>query len=134
MEDPLTQFWVKTEQVEGEDRALLARMIIPFASGIPDTGEIRFKAKADTLTARHKIIVFLLSRLALSTIPETTFSALATPKEIENGLHLPGGTVRPTLAKLLDDHIAVKKGDAYMIPSANLNRAHNDLKSVVQEE
>jgi hypothetical protein len=132
--DPLEQIFVKTEQVEGEQRKILASLIFPFASVNPDTGEVHFKATADDLNAKQKILIFLLSRLALSTRPQTAFSAAASPKEIEKATGLPGGTVRPKLILLVNERIASKNGEGYLVPSANLFRAQKELASALNSE
>jgi hypothetical protein len=80
--DPLDEVFIKPEIVEGEQRELLAQLIFPYASINPDTGEVHLKEPADDLTAKQRILVYLLCRLALSTRPNTSFAATASPKEI----------------------------------------------------
>jgi hypothetical protein len=121
--DPLDQIYVKTEQVEGEQRALLAKLIFPYASVNPDTGDVHFKTTADELNAKQKILLYLLCRLALSTRPGTTFGAEVSPKEVERATMLPGGTVRPYLSDLVKSRAVVKSGEAYSVPAALLPRA-----------
>jgi hypothetical protein len=135
-DDPLDQIFVKPEQVEGENRALLAKMIFPFAGVSAETGEVHFKATADDLNSKQKIIVYLLCRLALSTRPDTVFAVFAaavSPKEVERGTDLPGGTVRPKLSQLVDERIVVKSGDGYTIPSSSLKRAYKELEAAIPE-
>jgi hypothetical protein len=131
--DPLDQIFVKTEQVEGEQRALLAKMIFPFASIDPDSGEIYFKTTADDLNAKQKVLVYLLCRLALSTRPKATLSATVSPKEVELATNLPGGTVRPKLTQLVNERIARKNGDGYFLPPVNLNSAYKELQSAIEQ-
>jgi len=123
MQDPLDQLFVKTEQVEGEQRAILAQLILPYASINADTGDVHFKATFDDLSTKQKILLYLLCRLALSTRPNTTFTVAVSPIEVEKATMLPGGTVRPKLTELVKDRIIVKSGDGYSVPAVNLQRA-----------
>jgi hypothetical protein len=121
--DPLSQIFVRTEQVVGEQRALLAQLILPFAGVNPETGDVYFKSTEDLLNAKQKILVYLLCRLALVSQPETSFSKYVSPKEIELATHLPGGTVRPNLSHLVsDDKVVIKSGDGYLVPASYLNQ------------
>lgn len=132
-EDPLDQIFVKTEQIIGEQRALLAGLILPYASINPDTGDVHLKATADDLNAKQKILVYLLCRLALSTRPDTTFSPIVSPIEITKATMLPGGTVRPNLTELVKMKVVVKSGEGYVVPAAQLHRATNVLPSTNNE-
>ena len=123
VEDPLDQLFVKAEQVEGEQRAILAQLILPYASMNADTGDVHVKATFDDLSTKQKLALYLLCRLALSTRPTTTFTIAASPIEIEKATMLPGGTVRPKLSELVKDRIVIKSGDGYSIPAVNLQRA-----------
>ncbi len=122
--DPLEQIYVRTEQVEGEERAILAELILPFAGVNPETGDVYFKSIADELlNAKQKILVYLLCRLALASKPDTSFSKYVSPKEIEVAIRLPGGTVRPKLSQLVsEDKVVVKSGEGYVVPASYLNQ------------
>lgn len=122
-QDPLDQLFVKTEQIEGEQRAILAQLILPYASINADTGDVHFKTTFDDLSTKQKILLYLLCRLALSTRPNTTFTVAVSPIEIEKATMLPGGTVRPKLTELVKNRIIVKSGDGYSVPAVNLQRA-----------
>lgn len=123
-DDPLEQIYVRTEQVKGEQRALLAQLILPFAGVNPETGEVYFKGTAEELlNAKQKILVYLLCRLALASKEETSFPKYVSPKEIEIATHLPGGTVRPNLSQLVSaDKVVVKSGEGYLVPPSFLNQ------------
>lgn len=132
-DDPLDQLFVRPEQVEGEQRATLYKLIFPFAVINPVNGEVHFKATADDLNAKQKVLIYLLCRLVLSTRPNTTFSAAVSPKEVEKATNFPGGTVRPKLSQLVEEHIAVKSGDGYLVPASNLHRAKKELEPTLPE-
>lgn len=121
--DPLDQIFVKPEQVAGEQRNLLAKLILPYASINADTGDVHFKSTFDDLSAKQKLLLYLLCRLALSTRPNTTITVAVSPMEIEKITMLPGGTVCPKLTELVKERIVVKSGEGYSVPAANLQRA-----------
>jgi hypothetical protein len=126
-QDPLERLYVRPEQVEGEQRELLANLIFPYAGINPESGEVHFKPTSDDLIAKQKILVFLLCRLALSTRPNTTFTAAVSPIEIEKATMLPGGTLRPKLMELVKSRVVVKSGDGYYIHPSSLYRAKEIL-------
>jgi hypothetical protein len=125
--DPLEQLFIRTEQVEQEQRILLAKLILPYAGINPDTGEVYFKPIIDELNAKQKILIYMLCRLALSALPNTAFSNIITPKEIERETSLPGGTVRPRIGQLVEEKLVIKTGDGYSIPAAFLHRIETAL-------
>lgn len=123
MSDPLEQLFIRTEQVEQEQREQLAKLIFPYAGINPETGDVYLKPTSDELNAKQKIVLYLLCRLALSALPDTTFSSIVSPKEVVRGTNLPGGTVRPKLGQLVEEKTVIKTGDGYCIPAAFLHRA-----------
>lgn len=123
MSDPLEQLFVRTEQVEQEQRQVLAKLVFPYAGINPETGDVYFKPTSDELSAKQKIVLYMLCRLALSALPNTTFSNIVSPKEVEKGINIPGGTIRPQLSRLVDEKTIIKTGEGYCIPAAFLHRA-----------
>jgi hypothetical protein len=119
--DPLDDLYIRPEQIEQEQRELLRNLIIPYA-GLTDAGAVHFQPKADDLTSKQKIMLYLLCRLALSARPDSSFSKYVSPKELEEGTGQPGGTVRPKLTQLVQEKLIAKSGDGYWIPSHYLHR------------
>jgi hypothetical protein len=134
-EDPLVAVLLKKEEVEGENRALLAKLIIPFAAVEPESGQVYFTEAGDKLITRHKILVFLLCRLALVSLkPDATIKPAVTPKDIEEATRIAGGTVRPKLKELTDEKIVFRSGEGYQVTGANLKRAHKELERVLPQD
>ena len=134
--DPLDQVFGKLEALEGENRARLAKLIVPFAMIDADSGTVGFKKEASKLTPKQKVLVFLLSRLALSA-RNPAFSAALSPKEIQDGLSdMPGGTLRPKLGDLVKDRVVQKdeKSGLYAIRPSSLGRAEALLEDVLPKE
>src|ERR1700674_4415980 len=87
-ESPLDEVFVKKVEL---DPILLKRMILPFAEIDPDSAEVVFKEAGERLTAKHKILVFILCRLAFASVhPDTTIPKTVTPKEIGQGTEVKG--------------------------------------------
>ena len=131
-EDPLDAVFDTPEELEGVNREKLANMIKPFAIIDPENGTFHAKSSWNKLTAKRKVLVFLLARLALS-IRNPEFSKIVSPKEIEEGTELPGGTVRPKLKELVTDRIAYRdSGGVYYIRSTSMSI--NNAWAVMEEE
>ncbi len=126
-EDPLEQLFIRTEQVEQEQRAELATMILPYAGFNPETGQVYFKPTFEELNAKRKIIIYLLCRLALSALPNPPVSKYAAPIEVTKETGLPGGTIRPKLIQLVDEKVVTKSGEGYSILPTHLHRAKQAL-------
>ena len=84
-DDPLEDIFVKKEEVAGENKVLLGKMIRPFANVVPENGEVIFSSDGDELIAKHKILVFLLCRLALVTRPDFGLQAHGLPQGDRGG-------------------------------------------------
>ena len=135
-QDPLDQLFVKPEEIQGELRALLAKMVAPFAAIDPENGVIHFKLAADDLNAKQKVLVYLLSRLALASRPNAVYPASVSPREVEIATGLPGGTVRPKLAQATTNISLLRVVMAIRFPqrpSSVLTKNLNQLSSLYHQ-
>jgi len=117
--DPLDAIVISSEVVEGENRKLLADLLKPYVRIDPDTGSIHFIKYPPPLSAKQHILVYLLAKLALSS-KKPEYSPAAQPKEIEEATRLPGGTVRPKLRQLLEEHVISQGEEGYYVEPVNL--------------
>ncbi len=131
--DPLDEIFKRAEEIEGTRRALLARMVVPFATVEVESGRVYFKPEADKLTTKQKILVYLLARLALSQRSGDLAVAAVLPREIQDGTSLPGGTVRPQLQKLVQEHVVQNSDGRYSVQPGALERAHKQLAMLLTE-
>src|SRR5579871_2362029 len=94
-DDPLAKLFVEKREA---DLQLLADTIHPFVRIFleGDTAEIRLTPTGNKLTAREKLLVYLLGRKAAA-LRSYVQNEAASPSEIENDTGIPGGTIRPTL-------------------------------------
>lgn len=133
--DPLDQVFGELEELEGPARAKLAKLIVPFAKVHSESGKVGFNQDALVkLTPKNKILVFLLTRLALST-RNPAHPARVSPKQIELELDMPGGTVRPKLGELVRERVVFKDEEGkYSVRPSNISRAEAILMDVLPKE
>ncbi|MBI5301112.1 MAG: hypothetical protein HY868_03170 [Chloroflexi bacterium] len=132
-DDILEQLIVKREQLERDQKTQLVKMVLPFAAIDPEKGRVHPKAPFDELNAKHKVLVYLLARLALSALPDAKTSAAVSPKEVEDETGLPGGTVRPKLTQLEKERLVIRNEGGYYVTSAILHRAFKELESYLSK-
>jgi len=132
--DPLDAVFATTEELEGEIRERLAKMIVPFVKIDPEKGVVSFNSAGQKLATKQKVLVFLLSRLALSNRnPE--FPSTSTPKQIEAETELPGGTVRPKLTELIRERIVFQDDQGrYLVRPSSIHKSWAVLESALSKE
>jgi hypothetical protein len=130
-DDPLDAIWVKTEVVEGVQRQLLAKIILPFASVDPEKGSVHFKEAAEELNTKLQVLLYLLCRLALASRPDPVYTATVLPREIEKATGLSGGTVRPKISQLQQERLIHKSGEGYFVMPENMKRIYGEFESVI---
>ena len=128
--DPLDALLTKATIVDGEHRALLAKLLTPHVRLDPDTGKIYFTQHPPKLNTKQQVLVYLLARLALAQ-KNPNYTTVATTKDVEEGTGLPGGTVRPKLSELLKERIISKTEAGYLIEVTNLLRANSLLEETL---
>lgn len=135
MSDPLDKLIQDGNEL---DRALLAEIVYPRARIYVDRGtsQIRFTVAGDSLKVKEKILIYLLARKALALKdPEGKITESASPLEIEKATGIAGGSLRPTLRKLVDERLLIQddKGRNYSIPNYALNAISRILPPDLEE-
>ncbi len=128
--DPLDQLVMKTEEVEGEYRELLAELLKPHVRIDPDTGKVFFVPYPPRLNTKQHVLIYLLAKLAISQ-KNDRFDPIATAKEVEDATGLPGGTVRPKLTELFRERVISKSEAGYFVEAANLHKARSILENAI---
>jgi hypothetical protein len=126
--DPLDALSIQAGQLDEENRARLAKLILPYVRIDFEEGEIVLLPDADRLNTKHKVLLCLLASLARNT-KNPKFPTELSGAEIEKISHLPPGTIRPKLSELVADRIAVKMGKGYAVRFLALPKAENALQS-----
>lgn len=133
IDDPLDPVFGKTEELEGENRVKLANLLIGFVKIDADKGTIQYNPAGEALSTLRKVLVFLLARLALST-RNPDYQAAVTPKTIEAGTGLPGGTVRPKLTELVKIRVVFQDDlGKYFIRVSAISRAESILEDALSK-
>ena len=130
-DDPLDQLFVTDEEVIEDSRALLFKMVSPFAQIKSGSGQVDYKEAADALNAKQKILIYLLCRLAIALKNGANAADPVLPRDIELATDLPGGTVRPRVKMLLDDRIVTRTDAGYAVQTGGLRRAFKELEAVL---
>lgn len=99
--DPLKSLLLDADDV---DRTRLARALKEVIGIDTKAGRIVLKPGFNSLTARLKIMAYLLGRKAAKLLKKNE-SESSPPKMITEETGIPSGTVKPTLRKLLEDRI-----------------------------
>lgn len=112
MNNPFSKLIRPKGQLDEETQKRLANLLEPYVWLDPDSDSIVFKEASSSLSALQKILVFAISRKAMSLINEKNKGSFS-PSEVESETQTPGGTVRPKLAELIKKKILVKTSDGY---------------------
>lgn len=112
------------------DEAAIEGVIRDYARFDPTTRRIVLLPEAQQLKVRERIMVYLTALQGWRfVIPEEPPSADASPGEIMSETSIVGGSLRPTLRQLTQEHwIACREG-RYSMPSHNIHRL-KDLLAV----
>lgn len=130
-DDPLDAVFDTPEKLEGKRRERLAQMLVPFAVIDPENGTFHPRKLWYDLNAKRKVLVFLLSRLALAD-RNPDFPNGVSPKDVEKETELPGGTIRPKLKELEKDRIAHRTQDnLYLVRPSTIS--FNNARALMED-
>ncbi|MBI1256040.1 MAG: hypothetical protein GC204_01085 [Chloroflexi bacterium] len=132
-ESPLSRLFVSNRSPV--DEQALADTIASFAviseqEGAPP--RIFLTEEGENLTVREKILIVLLCRKAILLYKKEAIDKEGlSPKEIEDATNIGGGTIRPALKKLSDEHLIEQdKEGAYFVP----NRTFRQVTSILRKK
>ena len=112
------------------DRELIASVLKPFVRLNGDGKSVLLLPGWDRLKNDHKVLVFLVARKAMLAL-EWEVDDAVSPKEVSRETGLPGGSVRPGLARLVDSRLAAQAdGGRYLVP----NWAMNQVKAILAQQ
>jgi len=118
-DDPLSKLLLDAEEI---DRASLARVLHDYVGVDSKTGKIIQKASFNKLSARQKLIAYLLGKKVAKILGKVDIE-LTSPKDIQNETGIPKGTVNPKLRELVDGRLVsqTKEGEYYIESHQILN-------------
>jgi hypothetical protein len=92
-----------------------------------DEKEVHLTAAGSGLPNKAKVLVYLVALQGWTYVSAEEVEASAMPAQIESALHIPGGSLRPTLKDLKDRHIISERGSGYYVRPAALTSVKNEL-------
>ncbi|SDT89359.1 hypothetical protein [Stappia sp. ES.058] len=86
----------------------------------PQTKEIVFTPDGTSLSNENKVLVYLVGMLGWRYILDENLDPKTKPADLEVALGIAGGSLRPILKKLKDQHLLTVVGGHYAVRTANL--------------
>lgn len=93
----------------------------------PAAKEIVFLPAAASLSNRSKTLIYLVALHGWPFVSEDKIPTEATPAQMEQALHIPGGTLRPILKDLKDSHFTSARGRVYSVKSSALTHIKTEI-------
>jgi hypothetical protein len=93
----------------------------------PGVKGIMFLPAAASLSNKSKTLVYLVALQGWPFITDESIPTEATPAQIEDAVHIQGGTLRPILKSLKDSHLISARGRAYSVRSAALTNVKAEI-------
>ena len=124
-QDPLADLLLNAAEV---DRARLSSALSDILGVDTESGRVVIKPGFSRLSARNKLLAYLLGRKAAVLLGKADIEAVA-PKDIQQETGMPTGTVNPKLRELLQDRlVSSTKSSEYYVAPPQLNQAIAELE------
>lgn len=128
-EDPLAGLLLDAAEV---DRARLSGVLADVLGIDAKSGRLVLKPGFSRLTARAKVLAYLLGRKAAVLLGKAETEA-AAPKDISREAGMPSGTVNPKLRGLLEDRlVSSTESSEYYVAPAQVLAAISELEKEVK--
>lgn len=129
-DDPLSNLLLDAEQI---NRASLARVLHDYVGVDGKSGKVVLKPGFNKLTARKKILAYLLGK-KVSKLLGKIENELTAPKDIPLATGIPRGTVNPKLRELSDARLVSQTKDGeYFIESHQILNGVSELETKEEE-
>lgn len=124
-QDPLSELLLDAAEI---DRARLARTLHDILGIDTESGRVVLKPGFNQLSARNKMLAYLLGRKAAMLLGKADTEATA-PKDITLETGIPSGTVNPKLSELRKDHLVSQtESSEYYVAPHQLLQAIDELE------
>jgi hypothetical protein len=111
------------------DEASIERIIGPYARYDVDAREVSFTPAFANLPIRAKILVFLTALQGWRFVADDEVPADARPAEIEAATGIAGGSLRPALRGLCDNHLIAERKSRYSVRGSSFASIESELKA-----
>ena len=102
------------------DEAAIERIIGPYVRYDIEAKEIAFMPAFAGLSNKAKILVYLVALQGWKFVTDDPIPSDARPADIEVVTGIPGGSLRPTLRGLCDNHVLFERDSRYSVRGTNL--------------
>ncbi len=128
-DDPFAKLVRTQEELDNEEKRHLADLLEPYVWVNPAKNTVSFRHDAPNMSPTQRVVAFLLARRVLELINPETIGDVS-PRDVEAGTGLPGGTVRPKLLELTEEKILVHIDRTYKIsPNFSLSQVKGIFSS-----
>ena len=102
------------------DEAAIERVVTPYLRYDIESQELTFLSPFAGLSNKAKILVYLAGLQGWRFVSDEPVASDARPADIEAATGIPGGSVRPVLRELCDNHVLVERGGSYSVRATSL--------------
>lgn len=109
------------------DEAAIERIVKPYVRYDVDAKEIHFTPAFTGLSHKAKIMVYLVALQGWRFVLDETIPTDGRPTDIETATGIPGGSLRPVLRGLSDNHHIREKDSRYSVRGVSLHSIEAEL-------
>jgi hypothetical protein len=103
------------------DEAAIEDIVAPYLRYDIEAQELTFLSPFAGLSNKAKILVYLVGLQGWKFVSQEPVANDARPADIEAATGIPGGSVRPVLRELSDNHILAERGGSYSVRATGLS-------------
>src|SRR4051812_34111702 len=109
------------------DEAVIERIVEPYVRYDVDAKEIHFMPAFAGLSNKAKILVYLVALQGWRFVTDEPRLSDARPADIEAATGIPGGSLRPVLRGLSENHQVSERGSRYSIRGTSFSAVEAEL-------
>jgi hypothetical protein len=109
------------------DEAAIERIVAPYVRYDADAREVHFVPGFAGLSNKAKILVYLVALQGWRFVAEDPIPTDARPTDIETATGIPGGSLRPALRTLSENHQVYEKDSRYSVRGTSLPAIEAEL-------
>ena len=110
------------------DEASIERIVGPYLRYDVEAQELTFLQSFVSLSNKAKILVYLVALQGWKFITEEPIPSDARPADIESATGIPGGSLRPLLRELTENHYLSERSSRYSVRATSLTIVEAELK------
>jgi hypothetical protein len=109
------------------DEMAIERIVTPYVRYDIDDKEITFLSAFSALSIKAKVLVYLVALQGWKFVTEGAMESDARPADIESATGIPGGSLRPALRTLCENHVIAEKDSRYSVKGTSLPAIEAEL-------